>query len=293
MKFVAMADKTKNSRRTSALTSLLLAGIFAATHFGCTENPFSNDKVSGGSRQVSGTVRLGDGQSAEGVYVWLDGFNIGSRADAAGHFRLALPQQNRDVSGVFMLYAYAANYRLAASEVVVRSGEFVYDKGDINKNGELARAPVLAKFLRIITEVSPATVDASALSRVFVTVKLQATIGDTVTVAFPGLFSDGLAKALLKKSGSDEAILLYSNEFGFAASDLQVVRTGAFSRTIAFNLSGVSIPAGDYEVIPYLLIKHEAVPAKLIESLGSDVEAFGKDYLRIPFRREGGSLRVL
>jgi hypothetical protein len=291
-----MMSKSQNPRRAPVLTPLLLAGIFAATHFGCTENPFSNDKVSGGSRQVSGTVRLGDGQSAEGVYIWLDGFNLGSRADGSGRFQLTLPprsSQGGDINGVFNLYFYAANYRLAASEVVVRNGEFAYDQGDVNKNGELARVPVLAKFLRIVTEVSPATINSSALGRVFVTVRLQATTGDTVTVVFPGLFSVGLAKALLKKTGSDVVILLYSNEFGFATSDLQVIATGAFSRTIAFNLNGVSIPAGDYEVIPYLLIKHEAVPARLIERLGSNVEAFEKDYLQIPFRREGGSLKVL
>ncbi len=288
--------KPQNPRQTPALKPLLLAGIFAAMHFGCTENPFSNDKVSGGSRQVSGTVRLGDGQSAEGVYIWLDGFNLGSRADGSGRFQLTLPSrssQGGDINGVFNLYFYAANYRLAASEVVVRSGEFVYDRGDVNKNGEIASAPVLAKFLRLVTAVSPATINSSALGRVFVTVRLEATTGDTVTVAFPGLFSDGLAKALLKKSGSDEVILLYSNEFGFATSDLQVVGTGVFSRTIAFNLSGVSIPPGDYELIPHLLIKHEAVPTKLIVGLGDNVEAFGKDYLRMPFRREGGSLKVL
>lgn len=290
-----MMLKSQNPRRTPALT-LLLTGIFAATHFGCTENPFSNDKVSGGSRQVSGAVQLGDGQSAEGVYVWLDGFNLGSRADGAGRFQLTLPprsSQGGDINGVFNLYFYSANYRLAASEVVVRSGEFAYDKGDINKNGELARAPVLAKFLRIVTAVSPATISSSALDRVFVTVKLEPTTADTVTVAFPGLFSDGLAKALLKKSGSNDVILLYSNEFGFATSDLQVVNAGGFSRTIAFNLRGASIPPGDYEVIPYLLIKHEAIPPRLIAGLGGNAEAFGKDYLRIPFRREGGSLRVL
>lgn len=290
-----MIPKPQDRRRTrtSALPPLLLAGIFAAAHFGCTENPFSNDKVSGGSRQVSGTVRLGDGQNAEGVYVWLEGFNIGSRADGSGRFQLTLPprsSQGGDINGVFNLYFYAANYRLAASEVIVRSGEFAYDQGDINKNGELASAPVLAKFLRIITAVSPATISSSALSRVYVTVTLQATAGDTVTVAFPGLFSDGLAKALLKKSGADEVILLYSNEFGFATSDLQIVNTGGFSRTIAFDLRGVAIPPGDYEVIPYLLIKHDVVPAGLLERLGS---AFGKDYLQIPFRREGGSLKVL
>ncbi|MGH7597907.1 MAG: hypothetical protein ACREOI_16280 [bacterium] len=275
---------------------LLLATIFAAIYSGCTENPFSNDKVTGGSRQVSGTVRLGDGQSAEGVYIWLDGFNLGSRADGSGRFQLTLPprsSQGGDINGVFNLYFYAANYRLANSEAVVRSGEFAYDQGDINKNGELARAVVLAKFLRIVTAVSPATINSNALDSVVVTVRLEAATGDTVTVAFPGLFSDGLAKALLKKSGSNEVVLLYSNKFGFAASDLQVVNIGGFSRIVVFNLRGASIPPGDYEVIPYLLVKHEAVPRRLIEKLGSHVETFGKDYLQIPFRREGGSLKVL
>jgi hypothetical protein len=118
------------------------------------------------------------------------------------------------------------------------------------------------------------------------------TLGDTVTVKFPGLYTQHLAKALLKKAGSDEAIPLLSNAFGIAISDVQIVGRQPYSRTIAFGLRGVSISPGNYEMIPYLLVKHEPVPPNLIASLGNNAEAFGLEYLKIPFRREGGSLRV-
>ncbi|MCI0693670.1 hypothetical protein L0337_16880 [candidate division KSB1 bacterium] len=273
----------------------LLVALCAALLSGCTDNPFFKDKVSGGTTAVRGSVQLADGQTPEGVFVWLDGFNNSARCDAAGRFLLNLPPQSASagINGTFQLYFYVANYQLNSAQVVVRNGEFAYDQADINKNGELTKTLLLHKFLRIATRVEPSIIGPNFEGRLLMTVTLEA-IGDTVTVKFPGLFTEFLAKAILKKVGSDEImLLLLSNAFGAASSDLQIVGRIPYSRSIAFDISRGSILPGDYELIPYLLIKHETIPPKLIQGLGSNVEAFGKEYLKIPFRREGGNLKVL
>jgi hypothetical protein len=41
-----------------------------------------------------------------------------------------------------------------------------------------------------------------------------------------------------------------------------------------------------------LLIERADLPPGLLASLGPDVMALGPDYLKIPFRREGGRLEV-
>jgi len=277
------------------LRRLLLTGMFWTSFWGCTESPFSNDKISGGSRQLRGAVKLSNGQSPEGAYVWLEEFNLGVRSDSAGRFQLTLPPavQGGDINGVFKLYSFMANCRLDFSEVVVRNGEFVYDKADINKNGELARTPILRQYLRITTQVSSPALDLRLSNRLTIAVILQAVGGDTVSVVFPGMFSDRLAKAFLKKVGSDEVTLLYSNEFDLVTSDRQIIDSGLFGRVIVFDLRGLTIPSGDYEVIPFVLVKHEMIPSKLLEGFGPNVEKFSKEYLQLPFQREGGRLQVV
>ncbi|MGH7453117.1 MAG: hypothetical protein ACRENG_17340 [bacterium] len=279
---------------TKSFCLALLVALCTALLSGCTDNPFFKDKVSGGTTAVRGSVQLADGQTPEGVFVWLDGFNNSARCDAAGRFLLNLPPQSASagINGTFQLYFYVANYQLNSAQVVVRNGEFAYDQADINKKGELISTPVLQKFIRIFTRVEPSMINQNFEGRLLMTVTLEA-IGDTVTVKFPGLFTEFLAKAILKKAGADEIMLLLSNAFGAASSDLQIVGSIPYSRSIAFDIARGSISPGDYELIPYLLIKHETIPPKLIQGLGSNVEAFGKEYLKIPFRREGGSLKVL
>jgi hypothetical protein len=261
---------------------------------GCTESPISDNKVAGGTRQIRGTLRLDDGKSPEGIYVWLDGYHLGVHTDAAGRFQLSLPSsgQTGGLSGIFKLYSYVANYRLGVSEVVVADDEFVYNKSDINKDGELARTVFLSKYLRIVTEVNPSSVRQPANSRLFVTVNLETIGADTVTVVFPGLFTDGLAKALLRNINTNQALLLYSTSFGFVTSDFHVVGVRPLRPTIIFDLNGLSIPPGDYEVIPYILLKHEKIPPQLLPTLGTNLEAFTAEYLKIPFRREGGRVTV-
>ena len=282
------------------MVKVLAAGVFLASLSGCVENPFGEDKISPGSRQVGGTVRLHDGSSPEGVYVWLESFNIGTYTDENGRFQVTLPPPGSEgtpggVSGVFDLYFYLANYRFTSSRVIVGNGTFAYAKGDINKDGELIGAKILTRFLSISTQVTPSVIgedsDSTAYVKIYVKITLQASI-DTVTVVFPRLAEDLVGSVFLRKLDSEEVYILTTNSVGYVTNSAELIGRSPYNRTMVFDLRPGAFSQGDYEVIPYLLVKHEIIPQKLLESLGSNIEELGPDYLKIPFGREGGRLVI-
>lgn len=279
---------------------VLVAGVFLVGLSGCVENPFGEDKISPGSGQVSGSVQLHDGSSPEGIYVWLESFDMGTYTDENGRFQVTLPPPASQgtpggVSGPFDLYFYLANYRLASSRVVVRNGTFAYGQGDVSKDGELIEPKILMRFLKISTQVTPPVIDTDSDStvhvKIYVKITLQATI-DTVTVVFPRLLEDLVGSVFSRKLDSDEVFILTTNSVGYVTNSAELIGRSPYNRTMVFELRPGAFSQGDYEVIPYLLVKHEIIPQRLLESLGSNVEELSPDYLKIPFRRECGRLRV-
>jgi len=155
----------------------------------CTKNPFGSDEITPGNREISGKVVLSDDFNAEGVYIWLEGFDIGARSDANGEFKVSLPPAAAQgtpsgVTGSFNLYFYLANYGLKSITVVTRNGEFLFSQGEINKDGELNQPKELEKFLDINTVVEPASISTSYSGVVSVDVHLVTPLNDSATVVF-------------------------------------------------------------------------------------------------------------
>ncbi len=282
-------------KASQSLVKVLVAGVFLAILSGCIGNPFGDDSISSGYRQISGSIQLHDGSSPKGVYVWLEGINIGAYSDKDGDFTLTLPSKSSHgtpsgLSGIFNLYFYSANYQLDSAQAVVQDGEFVYDRGDINEDGRLSVPMVMKRFLRINTIVEPASVATNYTGTVGVTITLTATI-DSSTVIIPNSVGGMLGAILVKKTDSQEVIIYRSAPL---AGTRAVMLVGLTPRNISmtFTLFLQPLAPNDYEVIPYLLIAHEAIPEDLIESLGPNVKELGPDYLKIPFQREGGRFEV-
>jgi len=274
---------------------LLLSLMFLVILFNCTELPFGENKISSGHRQISGMVELHDGGSPEGVYVWLSGFDIGAYTDESGNFKLTLPPKSGQgsaggSSGTFDLYFYLANYLISSSPVVVRDGEFVYSSGDINSKGKLYLPKVMRRFLRINTSVNPSSVALNYTNPIEVKVTLEATI-DSATVIIPGSVDGMLGAVLVKKIDSHE-VFIYEAVPGSSTRAKIMVPLLSTSLSMTFNLVMKPLQPGKYEVIPYLLMAHETIPAGLIESIGQDVKKLNSNYLKIPFRREGGGFEV-
>ncbi len=276
--------------------SLLVSLFFV---YACTQNPVGDDEISSRNRTIKGEVRLSNNLHSENVYVWLDGFNLGTRTDEQGKFRLALPPTSAQdnfagVTGAFNLYFFVANFNLQSTQVFIQNGLFVYSEGEINSSGELNQPKFLIQNLQIQTKVQPSSVSNSEIVVVEgksnfilrVDVTLQ-TVKDSIVVFYPALVKDTFGPLLYRNVDSNEVTILGSTVATFVDSDLDTVDMVPGKRTMVVPLFPDDLLPGEYEIIPYLLIKNEEIPERLIGSLGEDVEELGPDYLSIPMIREG------
>lgn len=278
-------------KRERILVLLLLAAGFVILP-GCTSNPFGSNKISEGKRAMSGTVRLADQSNSKDIFVWMNGFKISTLTDENGEFTLNLPSQggNGKVSGVFAVYFYMANYALDSAQVVVQNGEFLYSRGDLDKNGHVVSTKSLRRFLEINAEVAPATVEQDFNFRIGVVSRLRALV-DSCTVIFPGSVGDLLGAVFFKNIATGE-IVTFQSVPGSHIRDVAIVGRTITERVMAFELSQIILAPGQYEVIPQVLVRHQALPPGLIESIGPGVEEINPNYLKIPFRRTNGKFEV-
>lgn len=280
-------------RKTSCVLLSLVAAAFNLI-YGCISNPFGDDKISEEKRKISGVARLADQSNAKGIMVWMAGFNISTLTDESGGFEMTLPPKASQgstggLSGIFNMYFFVANYLLDSAQVVVQNGAFLYGRGDVNKDGKLSAPRSLRRFLRLSTALLPPSVEKNFVNRIGVNVTLEAII-DSATVVFPRSVGGFLGAVIFKRVGSDE-LLIYEPVAGANTRDVVVVGKVSINRLAVFTLQQLSLQPGQYEVIPYLLIRHEALPPGLLASLGA-VESLSPAYLNLPFRREGGQFEV-
>lgn len=266
----------------------------------CTENPFGGDNtVTGGQQEIRGTVTLSDGSSPEGVVVWLEDFNLLSRADAQGNFSIVLPPRpDGEPAGTVSqhrLFLYLANYALAVRQVAVLGGAFFYDRGDVDARGKLRRPVVLQRALRIATEATPHPGDPDYIDLL---VTMQSGGNGCIRALNPLIgtidrFSavDTLGAVILKNLDSGASTIFRSLE-NAANNEILVVCQPPLHRTLTFNTSQLGLPAGRYQAIPYILVEPEDTPLALLARLGPQLNLLNANYLRKPMRWEGGFFEV-
>ena len=287
---------TKVSYPLSIVTPLFFSSVILS---GCTDNPlFSDNKISGG--EISGRVELSDGSMADGVYVWLDGFDIGTYTDTIGDFGLTLPSAaiqggGGGVSGDRYLYFYVANYILDSSRVVLLDGKLANGQGEINEKGELLRTKRLTKLLHVETTVSPSTISVRGDYRIELEITLQAQLGLQVIAVL--LKADNRSESVLpalfiRRTDSDENVRKIVDIGTQYVNHIEILDVTPVRLEMAFEIGAGELPPGDYEFIPYIRIKWNMAPAELINNFGSNVEKYDLDYLNLPFKREGGEFRI-
>lgn len=256
----------------------------------CTESPIGGKVDNSPKLQIRGRVDLSDGISPEGVYVWLEGTPLSTRTDKGGLFQVTLPPARQNdptyANGVFNLYFFLANYRLNFTPVIVQNGEFAYSRGEVDKNGELTSPRHLFKLLQIKTVVDPEIVTTSYEGPVGIQVAVRATL-DSVTVVFPKVIGGLLGGILLKHKATGE-VFIDAADAGPNLREVEKIGNEFHYKRLIFSLRRNTLPPGEYEAVPYLLIQHDNMPAGLLSSLGRDVEEITSEYLNIPFKREGG-----
>ena len=269
----------------------VIAGIMA-----CTSNPFGDETiVTTDYRTITGRVTLQDNAVPNDVYVWLGGTGYSARTDTNGNFQLTLPPDNTGGSGtitggIFDLYFYMANFRVARAEVVVQNGAFAFAQGDIDGNGRLQRLAPLSKLLTLRSLASPHTVSFDYAGPIDILANVQATF-DSVTVILPGVVGGILGGIILRNKATGDLFVHVSDP---GADTRIVARIGGEGRSwrLIINKTRGLIPVGRYEIIPYILVQQEDVPPQLLQSLGPNVLDLGPDFLKIPFKRELGELVI-
>ncbi len=286
-----------NTRRAFGLALAIIGGAGLS---GCTDSPFDNE-IKPEARVMRGQVRLDDPQDAlAGVYVWLEGVNLSTRTDNTGKFQIEIPTSLTSaggvaVNGVFRLYCYVANYTVSSAEIVVRNGQFEYGHGGLTPSGDLKEPMRLFKILTITTIVDPPVVPRDYRAGIDMQTTFAATM-DSVLLVVPKSVG-GLLGGIFFRHLQTGDIFIDIPDLGADTRDRFLVGNQPVSRRQIFQLNGVNfrelfLPAGDFEVIPFFFIEQENLPSGLLKSLGENVEGPNEEYLRIPFRREGGAFQV-
>ena len=213
--------------------------------------------------------------------------------DSSGNFELSIPPKQAQggtngISGIFSIYYYIANYELASSNIVTRNGEFVFLSGDLNDSGELT--PVtLQRNLRIHTKVIPDSVSTDYTG--FIDVEVSLVANNPVDVEFPFSVPRTLG-VILACCDSTNQIIIFKAYPNVLSSSIIEIKDSQITRSLSFTLATIGLPAGDYEIIPYLFVNRDDIPSELLLNLGDTVKALGREYLNMPLKRTGGSFEI-
>lgn len=290
--------------------TFLILFTFFLSH-ACTETPTNTVDVPAKRNTLEGRVRLEDFLNPADTYIWLEGFNLGTRAeDRSGEYRIQLPERGfqsvnpSGVEGVFKLYFYSANYFLKTLDLVILNGELVYGKGDISIEGQPLEHPALKNFLQIRTELSQTEIISSYDSTLTVSVILTpVNLADTVDIVFPDLAELSAARVFFKGITVDRNLALATNRFTVIelgndpipydeVTSKQEVRDRPLIVEMDFEWRANLAEAGEYEVLPYLIMARENIPQELLETLGIDLSKPFENYLNMPFGVRSAKLVV-
>ena len=265
--------------------------------FFCTKNPLFKDKEITGNA-VKGKVALEGRQSAENVFVWLEGYNVGTFTGQNGAFQLDLStssQSSGGMSGQYKLFFYVNNYQLDSASVVLVNGNIQASTGDLDNNGALKQTVLLNKALDIDVEVTPAALSTSFSDSLHITVTLQA-YPDSVLITSKIRDALYLAAVFIRQSGNNENIRLV-DQGGALYTKIPIYKEykvpnykRQYFMTIPFDAKEYS--AGEGEIIPYILVTPVNLPAGLLRNLTRNYQELNTDFLNIPIVRSGGVIRI-
>ncbi len=266
----------------------------------CTFNPFFKDENIEAVK-ISGQIGLADNVSPEGVYVWLEGFNISETTDMDGNFSMTLPSPEAqglgsDFSGKLAIFFYLANYGIDSTIILFANGRLLKDQSSIDNNGHIIDKTILNNLVNIETLIEPEIIDFKENNTFHITIILKA-FQETVSVG-------SLRELLPPGSGFVRTGLIIEPFDNPNANTIFIDRPESFlwndvlfantEQTWVLNISvnPDAFTRGGYRVIPYILVRQDGIPESLINSISSHINEFCADYLQLPMKRIDGSFEV-
>lgn len=299
----------------------ILIGL-AGLSTGCTDSFLdgSNSSTKNDGTILTGQILLAEESSHENTYVYLTGFDISTRTDESGNFRLSIPIGGTSTqAGSYALYFYNSTFKYDSAIVQLINGQVPLPQKDLAADGSLKRNRTMAKLVDLSTHMYPAIIKIKDelfrekesgigynvfnnrdTANMVVTARfLQGSEGISIRIPLSPQNKIAFGIVIQKNSNGVERV----KNTGFSRWEetfggFGKTYTGLFQFPITSYLPGVvptNISKGEYYILPNLLIQQPGLPSAVISSLVScPMDRYPTaDYLKLPIRYSSiGSFEV-
>ena len=265
--------------------------------FSCTSNPFWDDSGTI-EMKITGKVITENNQTNVPVSVWLETFDLYTTTDSVGYFSISINNSQTSygsMNGPVNLYLYIHNYELDSVTVYFTNGMFSKEQTDFSEDGELLNPVEMKKILsgEVILHFNKNSIQTRDTLRVSFNLETHSLVSiDTYKYILQWDGSDFHSGLFFRSLTDNETVTIYrfsgTNQFGNSVDDqlrnLAYEKDQSITWTYYLLSDSLNLSSGDYEVLPYLLIRHDQIPIGLIDAHGGDsVLTLSAYFLDLPF----------
>lgn len=270
----------KNRSTIYFLTLCLLAS--------CTSNPFLDDEqIETG--KITGEIHLSNGTNpGDMIFVWLNGFEVGTFTKQDGTFQLNLPPEtgqgeNNGYSGVYPLYFYCENCRLDSIEITFINGMVAEGQRVIESNGALTNRVILDQLFTLETYITTDN-----------TIRSYFTSESDVRIY--------CKKLIIGHAPHYSGLFLYNRDLsivmpyvinGFPTQQEAISPEQPLEMSMINPYDPADLSPGEYYITPYVITSRpQNLPESIIENFSPEAWGFNEKYLHLPFIREESTIII-
>jgi hypothetical protein len=251
--------------------------------FSCTSNPFWEDSPTI-EMKITGEVLTENNQTNVPVSVWLETFDLYTTTDSVGYFSFSITNSqtpNGSMNGPVNLYFFIHNYELDSVTAYFTNGMFSKEQTNFSEDGELLNPVEMKKILSgdVILHFNKNSIQTRDTLRVSFNLETHSAVSiDTYKYILQEDGSDFHSGLFFRSLTDSETVTIYrfngTDQSGNSVEDklrnLTYVENESITWTYYLLSDSLNLSSGDYEVLPYLLVRQDQIPNGLIEALGGD-----------------------
>lgn len=268
--------------------------------FGCTSNPFWEDKPSK-KIKIDGYVFANERVSDASVFVYADELNVFTYADSSGYFSIDLLNLESEVgnfSGSVRVFYYLHNYKVVYSTLFITNGRLTGSQTDFDEYGTLIETVILQKLLSLELSINNVWGRSNADSLRF-SLTLMSHDEPVSFLSYVNVLADPrryVPSGILLKSNQNDAVYFDENDADLIQrTDLNSndilqleynVSPNGFSPFVIddyISLEQQLVQNGSHLILPYVFIIQEDIPHQILSSMGiNNVQNISADYFTMP-----------
>jgi hypothetical protein len=257
--------------------------LLLSSFFSCTSNPFWEDSPTI-EMKITGEVLTENNQTNVPVSVWLETFDLYTTTDSVGYFSFSITNSqtpNGSMNGPVNLYFFIHNYELDSVTAYFTNGMFSKEQTNFSEDGELLNPVEMKKILSgdVILHFNKNSIQTRDTLRVSFNLETHSAVSiDTYKYILQEDGSDFHSGLFFRSLTDNETVTIYRfngiDQSGNSVEDklrnLTYVENESITWTYYLLSDSLNLSSGDYEVLPYLLVRQDQIPNGLIEALGGD-----------------------